>query len=217
MEKNKVLASIKELRKISKKRNFSQTFDLMFNFKQLNPKQADQKVDLFLKLPHSHGKVPKIAALIDRELATKAKIFDKVILKEEFPILAKNKKEFKKIASEYDYFLAQGNLMADIATHLGRVLGQKGKMPNPKAGCIVPPTADLEPVKQGLINQVRLMTKDQPTIKIPVGKEDMDDNNLTENILAAYNAVLHALPREKDNIKSIKLKLTMSKSVGIEY
>ena len=217
MEKNKVLASIKELRSSSKKRNFNQTFDLIFNFKQLNPKQADQKIDIFLKLPHHHGKTPKIAALVDKELATKAKIFDRVILKEEFPVLAKNKKELKKLVSEYDYFLAQGNLMADIATHLGRILGQKGKMPNPKAGCIVPPTAELEPVKQGLIKQVRLITKEQPTIKIPVGKEDMDDNALTDNILAAYNAVLHALPREKDNMKSIKLKLTMSKSVGIEY
>ena len=217
MDKNKLLASIKELKASSKKRNFNQTFDLAINLKNIDTKQADQKVDLFIQLPFNNGKVPKVAALVDQDLETKAKIFDRVILKAEFPILGKDKKQLKELASEYDYFIAQGDLMADIATNLGRVLGQKGKMPNPKAGCIVPPTANLEPLKSRLLKQVRLITKDQPSIKVAVGKEDFDDDKLAENILAAYNAVLHALPKEKENIKSIKLKLTMSKSVGIEY
>ena len=215
MDKNKVLESIKKLRESSKKRNFSQTFDLFINLKGINPKQ--DKIDIFMQLPHGSGRTNKIAALIDRELATKSKIFDRVILKEQFPILKKDTKQLKKIVSEYDYFVAQANLMADIATNLGKVLGQKGKMPNPKAGCVVPTTIDLEPIKQKLLNQVRLMTKDQAALKVPVGKENFQDSQVAENILAVYNSLLHSLPKEKENIKSIKLKLTMSKSIGIDY
>lgn len=217
MNKAKVLESIKKLRESSKKRNFSQTFDLSINLKELNPKLAEQKVDLFIQLPHQNGKIPKIAALIDQELETKAKIFDKVVFKNEFQSISQNKKELKKFAADYDIFLAQANLMGEIATNFGKVLGQKGKMPNPRAGAIVPPTAELEPIKQRLLKQVRLITKDQPTVKVNVGKESFEDEKIADNILAAYNAVLHALPREKDNVRSVKLKLTMSPSVSIEY
>lgn len=215
MNKKAILDSIKKLREISKKRNFNQTFDLVINLKQLNLKNPDENVDLFLELPHQKEKKPKICALIDKELESKAKIFDEVIIKEKFPIYSKDKKKTKKLASKYDYFIAQANLMPDIASAFGKVFGPKGKMPNPKAGCIVSPTADLEPIKKRLSNMVRLVAKNQLIIKTAVGEESMKDEDLTENILTIYNSLLHDLPRKKQNLGSIFIKLTMSPSIKI--
>ena len=133
LDKKNILESVKKLRDISKKRNFSQSIDLIVNLKQLNIKNPEEKVDLFLQLPKPKSKKPKICALVDKELATKAKIFDTVILKEDFPKYAKDKKLTKSLASSHDYFIAQANLMGDIATAFGKILGQKGKMPTSRS------------------------------------------------------------------------------------
>lgn len=216
MNKKAILDSIKKLKDISKKRNFNQSIDLIVNLKQLDPKNSEQKVDLFFQLPKEKQKKPKICALVDKDLETKAKIFDKVILKDEFQQYAKDKKATKKLASEFDYFLAQANLMADIATAFGKVLGPKGKMPNPKAGCIVPPVIPtLEPIKKKIESTVRFVMKDQLVMKASIGSEDMPEEDLIENINFAYTTILHALPKEKDNFKSMFIKLTMSPSVEI--
>jgi large subunit ribosomal protein L1 len=106
--------------------------------------------------------------------------------------------------------------MGDIASSFGKVLGPKGKMPNPKAGCIVPPVIPtLEPIKQKINSTINLVTKDQLVMKSSVGYEDMSDEDLTENINFIYNNLLHALPKEKENIRSIFIKFTMSPSVEI--
>ncbi len=216
MNKKAILESIKKIKELSKKRNFNQSIDLIVNLKQLDPKNSEQKVDLFFQLPKDKQKKPKICALVDKELETKAKIFDKVILKDDFQKYAKDKKLTKKLAVEYDYFLAQANLMGEIATSFGKVLGPKGKMPNPKAGCIVPPVIPaLEPIKKKIESTVRFVMKDQLVMKASVGSEDMSEEDIVENIDFAYNTILHALPKEKDNMKSIFIKLTMSPSVEV--
>ncbi len=216
MNKKAILDSVKKLREISKQRKFPQTLDVSINLSKIDlKKNPDQKIDLYLQLPKETGKKPKICALVGKELATKAKIFDKVILSEEFDVIVKDKKALKKLAREYDYFVAQANLMADIGAKFGRVLAPIGKMPNPKAGCIVPPTADLEPLLARLQSTARLQTKDQPSIKTVAGNESMSDEDLTDNINSIFNTVTHELPQEKANIKSLLIKFTMSKSVEI--
>jgi large subunit ribosomal protein L1 len=215
MDKKIILDSVKKVREISKKRKFDQTFDISINLKQLDIKNPNEKIDLFLQLNNPKLKKPKVCALIDKELSTKAKIFDKVVLKDDFVKYKKDKKELKKLDADYDYFVAQANLMPEVAATFGKVLGQKGKMPNPKAGCVVPPTIDLEPLKERLNNQVRAITKDQLVIKVPIGSESMSDEDIVENILTVYNAILNAAPRKEQNIKSIFLKLTMSPSVQL--
>ena len=216
MNKKIILDSIKKLREISKQRKFPQTLDVSVNLTKLNfKKNPDQKIDLFHKLPHNTGKKPKICALVGKELETKAKIFDKVILNEEFGNLVKDKKALKKLAREYDYFVAQANLMADIGAKFGRVLAPIGKMPNPKAGCIVPPTANLEPLLERLESTSRLQTRDQASIKAIAGSETMSDDTLADNINSIFNTVLHEMPQEKANIKSLIIKFTMSKAIEV--
>jgi large subunit ribosomal protein L1 len=216
MNEKAILDSIKKLREISKQRKFPQTLDVSINLTKLNfKKNPESKIDLFLQLPHVLGKKPKICALVGKELATKAKIFDKVILNEEFEALAKDKKALKKLARDYDYFVAQANLMAEIGMKFGKFLAPIGKMPNPNAGCIVPPTAELEPLAKRLESTIRLQTKDQPSVKATAGIESTSDEDLTENINLIFNTIIHELPQEKANIKSLIIKFTMSKPVEI--
>jgi large subunit ribosomal protein L1 len=216
MDKKAILESIKKLREISKQRKFKQTIDISMNLTQLDlKKNPDQKIDLFIQLPHSKGKKPKVCALVGKELETKAKVFDKVILSEEFAAVTSDKRALKKLAREYDYFVAQANLMADIGAKFGKVFAPIGKMPNPKAGCIVPPTADLEPLAKKLENTIRLVTKDKLCIKAIAGSEEMSDEDIADNILTAYSAVVHGLPNEKGNFKSMFIKFTMSQPVEV--
>ncbi|MCD4666663.1 hypothetical protein K8R47_02530 [archaeon] len=214
MDKNKFLNLIKLVREHSKKRHFSQTFDLIINLKGINIKNQDHNVDLFLSLTNTIGKKPRICALVGKELANQAKVFDNVITMDQFPEF-KDKKKVKDLARKYDYFVAQANIMANIASTFGKTLGPTGKMPNPKAGCVVPPSANLQELKTKLENTVRIKTKAEPIIKAPLGKEDLTDDQILENFNQIYNALTHVLPSEENNIGSIYLKLTMSRPIRL--
>jgi len=210
MNKQDILTAIKKARESSKKRKFNQTFDLIINLQQLNLKKPEENVNLFVTLPQSIGKKSKVCALVGKELITQAKeVCDLAISKEEFQKYT-GKKELRQLSRDYDYFVAQANLMVDVAKFFGKVLGPKGKMPNPKAGCIVPPKFDLKIIYNKLQKTARLQTKNEQAVKCPVGTEEMTDEQIQENILTAYNAVLNALPRELQNIKNVMIKLTMS-------
>jgi len=216
MNKKAIIDSIKKVREVSPKRKFPQTFDLIINLQNIDVKNPDQKVDLFVQLHYPKGKKPKVCALVGPEMETKAKpLFDQVILKEEFSTYGKNKKAAKKLASSYDYFIAQANLMAEIATAFGKVFGPKGKMPNPKAGCVVPPTIDLKPIANRLEFTARATTKEEPIVKTAVGTENMKDEEIADNAFTVFNAVLHAVPNEIHNIKSMFLKLSMGPVIQI--
>lgn len=211
MEKTQLLHVLKEIREKSPKRQFSQTVDLIFNLQGLDLKKPDQKVDFYINLPHNRGKKTRACALLDVTLANQAKgLFDQVISKEEFPKWAGKKKEQKKLAESCDYFVAQVDLMSQIAQTFGKVLGPKGKMPNPKAGCVFPTTIpNLQPIKDKLVNLARLQTKGELSIKVSVGMDTMSDTDITDNILAIYQTLLTKLPQEENNVKNVGVKFTM--------
>lgn len=210
MEKQDILKAIKEIKEKSPSRNFTQTVDIILNLQYINIKKDGEKVDIFISLPHTKGKKPKICALIDTQLAKQAKeLLDKVVLKDDFDNYKNNKKEIKKLAREYDYFIAQANLMTDIASIFGRYFAPKGKMPNPKAGCIVPPETNLEPLAKKLHNLIRLTTKNEPIIKAVIGNQNMKDEELADNAMMIYNSLTNLLPQHKNNIKSVFIKLSM--------
>lgn len=214
MNDQEVLAAIKKAREASPKRKFSQTIDLIFNLKQLDLKKTDQQVNNFVVLPHSKGKKLKICALVDKELFNSAKdCCDRVVMKDEFPKF--DKKSLRKLANDYDFFIAQANVMPDIARYFGKVLGTKGKMPNPKAECVVPPTANVKSLCERLQRTVRVQTKNELAIKCPVGTESMKDDEIKDNVMSVYNSLLRLLPKERHNIKAALLKLTMGPAVVI--
>ena len=216
MNKDDVIKAIQAVRQQSKKRKFSQTFDFIVVLKGLNLKRTDEQVEFFLTLPHPTGKKKKVCALVGPELKDKAaEVCDRVITADEFDNF-KDKKLLKKIADEFDYFIAQADIMPKVAAVFGRVLGPRGKMPNPKAGCIIPPKAPVAPLYEKLQKTVRVVAKKQLAIQLSVGKEDSSDDNVADNVLTAYNQIVHHLPQEHNNVKAAYLKLTMSPPVEVK-
>ena len=215
MEHKELVESVKELRATAVKKKFVQSVDLIINLKELNLKKETDKVNSFIALPHNTGKRIKIAALVGEELSTKAKATcDAIILDEEFKSI--DKKKIKKLARDMDYFIAQANIMPLVAGKFGKILGPRNKMPNPKAGGVIAPTAELKPVVERLQKTVKVETKNEPTIKIRVGIETSKDEELIENIQSAYASLLALLPQEKNNIKSVIIKTTMGKPIYVK-
>ncbi len=216
MDKNTISEVLKKVKESSKERKFTQSYDLIVNFKNLDLKKTENHVDFFTNLHHSKGKKIKVCALVGPELKPSAKAnCDNVIDDHDFPKYNKDKKAVKKLAKEYDYFVAQANIMPKIATTFGKVLGVRGKMPNPKAGCIVPPKADLKPLVSRLQKLVRVRVKKDPLYQTIVGNEKMKDEEVIDNIITLYNALITHLPNEKNNIRNILLKTTMGKPIKL--
>ena len=216
MNKDELLKAIKTVKETSPKRKFKQTYDLIINFKHLDLKKPEHQVDAFVQLPHPRGKIVKVCALAAPELKESAKKnCDFSVDLDEFDKYAKDKKLAKKLGSEYDFFIAQANIMTKVAAAFGRVLGPKGKMPNPKAGCVVPGNANLQPLVDKLKKTIRVSVKTAPLFQCRIANEEMPDEQVAENALMIYNSIVHALPSEQDNVKNVYLKLTMSPSVKV--
>ncbi len=216
MEKKAILETLKKLKE-SKQRKFSQSIDIIAHFKDIDLKKTDQQTEYFLQLHYPRGKKIKICALVDTELAEEAKkVCDHVVLADDFPKFAKDKKATKKLANDYDFFIAQANIMAQVASTFGRIFGPRGKMPNPKAGCVVPPKASLKPLYDRLQNVIKVSVKTTPMFMCSIGKEDQKEEELVDNITTLYNSLIQNLPKEKNNIKKIFMKLTMSKAIEVK-
>jgi large subunit ribosomal protein L1 len=206
-EEENFLKAIEQLRKTEKKRKFDQSIDLIVNLKEFDVRRSS--FNIFIQLPNKI-KDKKIAAFFEKE-----NNLVNAIKKEDF-VKYKEKKDIKKLLRDYDFFIANAKLMPAIATTFGRILGPAGKMPSPQLGIL--PNED-EKLVQGIINKinstVRLRVK-EPSIKIGIGKESLTDEQLRENALAAYHRILENLPKKKDNVRNVKLKLSMDKPVDVE-
>ena len=209
MDKKEVLEIIGKVRENSKKRNFKQKFDLVFNLKDLDLKKAENNINSFTILPYSiKGKKIKVCALIDKTLVSSAKdVFDKIIISDDFDKIGK--KEIKKLGKEYDFFVAQGDVMSKVASVFGKTLGPYGKMPSPKLGCVIGLNSDLKSLYTRLQKMILLNNKKQMSIKCIIGSEDMNVSEICENVLAVYNSLTHESHLENRHLKSVILKLTM--------
>lgn len=210
MNKEQLLQTVKVAKENSKKRKFVQGVDLIINLKNVDLKK--QKIQSYINLPFIVKK-PRIGAFVESALKKEAEACcELVITKEEFSKY-KDKKLSKKTFSQVDFFISQANLMPLVASSFGKVLGPKGKMPDPKIGAVIPPNGNVKVVSDKLKSITKLEAKGGNMIKTIVGKEDMDDNNIVSNILAIYENIIHILPNEKENIKNLIIKLSMGAPV----
>ncbi|RLE85046.1 MAG: 50S ribosomal protein L1, partial [Thermoprotei archaeon] len=157
-------------------------------------------------------KLAKVAVFATGDLVLKAKEAnaDLVIGKEDLEKLATEKRSAKELAKNYDFFIAQPDLMPIIGRYLGRYLGPRGKMPKP-----VPPTADISAILARYRKSIRVRIKDQPQVMCRVGVETQDSKQIAENI----EAVLEALKNKfkiPQNIERIYVKLTMGPAVEVK-
>lgn len=210
MDQEHALKTLKTVKERGPKRNFSQSVDLVINLKDIDLKKTDQQLDLYVTLHYPHGKDVKVCGLVGPELEDESKKHcDHTIKATEFSKLTP--KDIKTLAKAYDYFVAQANVMPQVAQTFGRVLGPRGKMPNPKAGCVVAPKTNLEPLVKRLGQTVRVLAKKDPVLHLKVGSEDQDEQEVADNISFLYKQISNNLPLEENNIKNALLKLTMGK------
>ncbi len=192
--------------KAEKQRKFDQTVDLIVNLQKFNIKK--DSVNLFVQVPFKI-KDKKIAGFFESK---KQGIY--TITQEEFKKYS-DKKELKKLVKKFDFFISEAGLMPKVATVFGKVLGPVGKMPSPQLGIIMDNDDNTREVLKERVNKsIRIRTKES-SIKVPIGKQSMKDEEIIENIMAVYNSLTISLPKQKDNIKNLEIKFTMTKPVKI--
>lgn len=207
-----LLEAVKKAKEQSKPRNFTQSVDVIINIKDLDVSKPENRFEEEVSLPNGRGKDIKIAFIADGELAIQAKDAgaDLVITKAELEELGKNRKDAKKLANQMESFVAQADMMPLVGRFLGPVLGPRKKMPKP-----VPANITVEPILERLQKTVKVRVKDQASIQVLVGSQEMDDESIIENIEAVLGILDRNLEKGRNQIKSMYIKTTMGPVVRV--
>jgi large subunit ribosomal protein L1 len=199
---------VKKGKEQSKERKFPQTLEVVLTLKDVDPKKTDLSINEIVYLPHPMASPARICFIGSGDLAVRAKNAkaDAVIDPSQLENYAGSKKEAKKLARAYDFFLADTALMPRIGKILGQFMGPKGKLPTP-----VPPSAPVENMIQRMRTAIRVRSRGSLGVAAKAGDASLSESNLAENILAVVQAVQKKLPNGDRNIKTIIVKTTMGK------
>lgn len=212
VSKEAITKAVADMRSKAEKRKFTQSVELAVKMRELDLKRPESRINEALELPTAASKDVKVAVIAGGDLAVRAKNAgaDLVIGREDLDKLGRSKKEARKIAQSYDFFVAEAPLMPQVGKTLGQMLGPRGKMPTP-----VPPTAPIDDVIKRQRRNVRLKMKDQPVIQCKVGTEDMSDDVLVQNIQAVISRLESKLEKGAKNISKVAIKTTMGPLVKV--
>jgi large subunit ribosomal protein L1 len=207
-----IIDAVKEAKEQAKPRNFTQSIDVIINLKDLDVRKPENRFSEEVALPNGRGKEIKIGVIADGELALAAKNagVDVVISKEDLQEFGKDIKAAKKVVNSVDSFIAQADMMPLVGRFLGPILGPRNKMPKP-----VPASARIEPLLERVQATIKVGVKQQPSIQILVGTQDMDDEKLAENIEAVLAVLDRNLEKGRNQIKSMYIKATMGSVVRV--
>ncbi len=205
-----LVAAVENAKKNSKKREFTQSVDLVVKLRDIDMKKPESRINELIELPHPIGKTVKVCVVASGALALDAKRAgaDFVIEKEALEKLGTNKKAARELADTYDFFIAEAPLMPTVGKILGAFLGPRGKMPSP-----VPPNAPIEPILTKHRKMIRARIKDQPVIQSRIGTEDMPNDKIAENAQTVLTRLEVKLEKGLKNIKEVYLKTTMGQNV----
>ncbi|MHB1908065.1 MAG: 50S ribosomal protein L1 [Nitrososphaerales archaeon] len=190
------------------KRKFQQSFELVLKLKDIDVKKTDLNINEVVFLPNKLSDLAKVCVFAagDNALRAQKAGADRVIEAAELDTLASEKRNAKKLAREYQFFLADTGLMPKIGRVLGPYLGPKGRMPTP-----VPPNAPLESMLTRYRTAVRVKSRGSLSVAGKVGDESLDDSKVADNALAVITQVEKKLPNGEKNIQSLIVKKTMGK------
>jgi len=209
MLSNQQLAElVKKGKEQAKETKFPQSVEVVFTLKDVDPKKNDLNINETVYLPHPTSRQARVCFIGSGDLAVRAKNAkaDAVIEPSQLENYAGSKKDAKKLARSYDFFLADTALMQRIGKVLGQSLGPKGKIPTP-----VPPNAPVEAMIQRMRTAIRVRSRGSLGVAAKVGDANLTEANLAENILAVVQAVVKKLPNGDRNIKTVMVKTTMGK------
>ncbi|HLH55277.1 MAG TPA: 50S ribosomal protein L1 [Verrucomicrobiae bacterium] len=192
------------------KAKFNETVDLAFRL-GVDPKQSDQMVRGTVPLPHGSGKTVRVlvfaksgpAADAARGAGAEYVGFDDMI------------KKCQEGWSDFDVAIATPDAMGEVRK-LGKVLGPRGLMPNPKTGTVTEDTA--KAVKEVKAGRVEFKIDKAGNIHVPVGKASFSASQIEENARAVIDAVVKARPSSVKGvyIQSCTLSATMSPPVRLD-
>jgi len=188
---------------------FDETVELSFRL-GIDPRQSDQIVRGAMVLPQGTGKSQKVVVIAEGEFAQRAKDAgaDEVGYEE---LLQKIKGGWL----DFDVLIATPSAMKEVRT-LGRVLGPRGLMPNPKTGTVTEDTATA--VKEAKAGRVEYRCDRAGVVNVPVGKLSFTAEALLENVEAVLATILRARPATTKGIylKSMTLSSTMSPGIRLD-
>ena len=187
---------------------FDETVDLAVRL-GVDPRHADQVVRGTVQLPHGTGKVPKILVLCGAAKEEEAKTAGA-----DYVGLAEYTEKIKGGWFDFDVIVATPDVMSEVGK-LGRVLGPRGLMPNPKSGTVTMDVAQaINELKAGKID---FRVDKAGIIHAIVGKRSFDNSALVENIQSLVSTLVRLKPSAAKGtyIKSIYLSSTMSPSIRI--
>ena len=196
---------VKELAKAK----FDETIELAFHL-NVNPKYADQQLRSATVLPHGTGKSKKVLVFAKdhKEDEAKAAGADYVGGKELADKILQGWMDF-------DVVVATPDMMA-VVGRLGKTLGPKGLMPNPKVGTVTQDvTKAVTEIKSG---KVEYRTDKAGNVQVIIGKASFDEVKLKENLVAIYNTILKARPAtvKGQYMKSLTVSSTMGPGIRLD-
>jgi len=191
------------------KAKFNESVDLGFKL-GVDPKQSDQMVRGTVPLPHGSGKTVRVLVFAQGQAAEAAKAagaeyvgFDDMI------------KKCQEGWNDFDVAIATPQAMGEVRK-LGKVLGPRGLMPNPKTGTVTDDTA--KAVKEVKAGRVEFKVDKGGNIHVPVGKASFPPDQLEENARAVIEAVTKARPSSVKGVfvHTCTLSATMSPGVRVD-
>lgn len=185
-------------------RDFTESIDLIVNFRGVDLSDPENRFNEDIKLPYQADEDIKVAVIGD-SITTNADNADRTIseneLEEEY---FENPDNAKDLAEEFTFLIAEAPLMPKIGSQLGQVLGPRNMMPDP-----MQPGEDPTETIEGLRNTVTLRLGEQPMLQVKVGNEEQDLENVAMNCSTIYDFVEERMPKGRNNIKSVLVKTTM--------
>ena len=177
----------------------------------VDPRHADQQVRDVVVLPHGLGKTVRVLVFAQGEGATLAREAGADVVADDDETIAKIQGGW----TEFDVAVATPDMMGKVG-RLGRILGPRGLMPNPKAGTVVPAEDIPRVVTESKAGRVEFRVDKTANLHIPLGKVSFDQKKLYENMAALMEAVRKARPASTKGIYIKRITLTTTMGPGIK-
>jgi large subunit ribosomal protein L1 len=177
----------------------------------VDPRHADQQVRDVVVLPHGLGKTVKVLVFAQGEGAALAREAGADYVADDDEII----KQIQGGWTDFDVAVATPDMMGTVG-RLGRILGPRGLMPNPKAGTVVPAEDLPRVIDESKAGRVEFRVDKTANLHIPIGKASFDINQLTENMASLMDAVKKARPAAAKGAYIRKVVLTTTMGPGIK-